>query len=164
MKTIVVAVATAAALVSGSSPATNAPRLNFERTGSVKSAPSATLAKAVITFNVYDGGDDKDDDSQLRITVFSVFGSGFIKESATAGFDTFGGRFADGSIHHIPLAVQGTTSLDALKDLKLRLEFEPNGDDTFKFVYTLKVYFNDGTVLSKTAPAVLSDKQRVLEF
>ena len=124
----------------------------------------ARLVEAKIVFNTYDGGNDKDANSKLKITVFSVFGSsGFVRVAAQNDWETYG-RFADGTINPIVLRIQGTTSLVGLSDLKLKLEFEPNGDDTWKFSYDLSLKFSDGTVLSRQGPRTeLSDKVRVLE-
>jgi len=126
-------------------------------------AEEAKLTEAKITFNTYDGGNDKDADSKLKITVFSVFGSGFTRVAAQNDWNTYG-RFADGTINVVPLEIKGTTSLDGLKDLKIKIEFEPKGDDTWKFSYDLSLKFSDGTVLSRqSGNTELSDHNRVLE-
>lgn len=123
-----------------------------------------SLSEANITFNTPDGGDDKDDDTKLQITLSSKFGSGFVRKIAFRPFETHG-RFADGSVHTIGLPVQGTVLLSSINDVKLKIEFEPNGDDTWKFKYDVDLKFSDGTVLNKNGGGekVLSDGNRVLE-
>jgi hypothetical protein len=123
-----------------------------------------TLSEASITFNTPDGGDDKDDNTKLQITPFSKIGGGFVRKIAFSPFQTHG-RFADGSIHTIGLPVQGTVSLSSINDVKLKIEFEPDGDDTWKFKYAVDLKFSDGAVLSKNGDGekVLSDRKRELE-
>ena len=121
------------------------------------------MTEASITFNTPDGGNDKDDDTKLEITVFSNFGNGFMRKIAFSPFQTHG-RFADGSVNTVCLPIQGTVGLSTINDLKLKIKFEPNGDDSWKFKYDLDLKFDDGTVLTKDGGGekLLSDSNREL--
>jgi hypothetical protein len=123
-----------------------------------------TLSEATITFNTPDGGDDKDDNTKLQITLSTKFGGGFVRKIAFSGFQTHG-RFADGSVVPINLPVQGVVRLSTIGDIKLKIEFEPDGDDTWKFKYGVDLKFSDGTVLNKSSDSekLLSDGNRLLE-
>lgn len=127
-------------------------------------ADEPVMSEANITFNTPDGGNDKDDDTKLQITLFSKFGSGFVRKIAFSPFQPHG-RFADGSVHTINLPVQGKVSLSSINDLTLKIEFEPNGDDSWKFKYDLDLRFDDGTVLTKSSGSEkhLTDANRVLQ-
>src|SRR5262249_45078862 len=88
------------------------------------------LSDVNITFNTPDGGDDKDDDTKLAITVFTKLGStSFVRKLAFRALQA-DGSFADGSVHTLGVPVQGTVLLSSMtNDIKLRIDFEPNGDD-----------------------------------
>jgi hypothetical protein len=83
------------------------------------------MSDATITFNTPDGGNDKDDDTEIQITVSSKFGNGFVRKVAFSPFQTHG-RFADGSVNVVNLPVQGKVALSSVGDLALKIEFEPD--------------------------------------
>jgi|SRR5215213_2855370 len=127
----------------------------------------ATLSEAKVSFFTYDGGDDKDKDSRLRITLYADFGGGFVLTIAENGGYINYGHFDDhngGSEHTIDLTVNGTLPISAVNNSHLKIEFEPNGDDTWKFHYTLSLKFSNGIVLKKEARnKELSDGKRVID-
>jgi hypothetical protein len=122
------------------------------------------LVEAKLTFDTFDGGDDKDDNTKLKISLIADYGNGFVLKIADRGSETYG-RFADGTTNELPpLNVNGTLPLSAIGNAKLRIEFEPDGDDTWKFHYTLDLKFENGLVLSKTGrDKQLTDKIRFIE-
>lgn len=125
-----------------------------------------TLTEANLTFFTYDGGDDKDADSWLKITLYADYGNGFIVKIAFRDREKYG-KFDDhngGSVNTIPLNVSGSLPLSAIGNAKLKLEFDPNGDDTWKFHYTLDLKFSNGIILSREKrDRQLSDGSRVIE-
>lgn len=121
---------------------------------------SPTLKSATLSGITPDGGDDKDDDTNLRISLFVDYGGGFVQTVAATDFQAYG-RFADRQPWGpLDIPVKGTFTLDNVAKLKGRLEFQPNGDDTWRFTYTLNLNFSDGTVISKEGSEVLSDDKR----
>jgi hypothetical protein len=119
----------------------------------------ANLAKAgepvvsavKVTFNTYDGGNDKDANSRIKLTLAADYGNGFIIKIAARDWETYG-LFDDhngGSIHSIELPVNGTLPVSAIGNAKFKIEFEADGDDTWKFHYALDLIFDNGMVLSR---------------
>lgn len=129
-------------------------------------ATEPVLTEASVTFFTYDGGDDKDADSWLKITFYADYGSGFIMNIASRDREKYG-KFDDhngGSVNTIMLNVNGVLPLSSLSNARLKLEFDPNGDDTWKFHYTLNLKFSNGIVLSRERrDCLLSDGTRVLD-
>jgi hypothetical protein len=134
--------------------------------GGTDATADPRLSTVAITFNTPDGGNDKDDDTKLGITIFTTLGSsGFIRKLAFRPLQN-DGRFADGSVNMVNVPVQGAVLLSSItSDVKLKIEFEPKGDDTWKFKYDLDLKFDDGTVLTKSSNGekTLSDSSRVLQ-
>ena len=124
-----------------------------------------TLVEAKIVFTTYDGGDDKDANSYLKITLYTDYWNGFIVKIAYRDRETYG-RFNDdngGSINTIPLNLSGSLPLSSISNAKTKLEFDPNGDDTWKFHYSLDLKFSNGLVLSREKRnEYLSDGRRWL--
>ena len=108
-----------------------------------------------------DGGNDKDDNTQLKITFSMDLGGGFVRKVADSGWTTGGGRFSDGAPWGpIVLNVLGTFFIDDVAKLKGVMEFQPNGDDSWKFTYELDFVFDDSSVVSKSGAGELSDERR----
>jgi hypothetical protein len=124
---------------------------------------SPTLRSVTLSGITPDGGDDKDNDSKLKITLFVDFGGGFVQTVASTDFAAYD-RFADGDPWGpINVPVRGSFTLDNVPRLRATLEFQPIGDDTWKFNYTLNMTFSDGTVISKSGNnAEVSDGRRVI--
>lgn len=99
-------------------------------------ATGATLTSASITFFTLD--DNKDSDTLLTIQVRT--GGGTIAASKTGFF----GQFGDGSTTTIPLSLRAGITWDALQTGNVKLNIQPNGDDTWKFGYELDLNFSDG--------------------
>jgi hypothetical protein len=120
-----------------------------------------TLSSAKISGFTPDGGNDKDNDTQISFTLFVDYGGGFTQTVAHVAPQTYG-RFPDGKPWGpIDIPVSGTFSIDGVSRLKGAMEFQPNGDDTWKFNYKLDLVFSDGTVLTKTGDGLsASDSAR----
>ncbi|MBO9692967.1 hypothetical protein [Chryseobacterium sp.] len=118
-----------------------------------KFSTEETLTECWCDFETYDGGDDKDKDSKIEL-IYSIKypASGISRVIALSPMDSHG-RFADGTSNKVDLNVQGVVRLsDILSSVgTFTLKFEPKGDDTWKFHYTLRMKFNEGTLLDVKA-------------
>ncbi|MBZ5509254.1 MAG: hypothetical protein LAO78_27665 [Acidobacteriia bacterium] len=123
-------------------------------------ASTPTLSSASIAGFTPDGGDDKDNDSQIKTTLFVDFGGGLVQTVASNNFEAHG-RFPDGqSWGPIDIPVKGVFTIDDVAKLRGKIEFQPKGDDTWKFSYTLSLNFSDGRLIQKSGSNELSDQKR----
>jgi hypothetical protein len=119
-----------------------------------------TLRSASLSGFTPDGGNDKDNDTQLKITLPVDFGGGFTQTVASTDFQAYG-RFADGQPWGpLDIPVKGAFAMDNVPRMSGLLEFQPRGDDSWVFNYSLNLTFTDGTVISKNGNNSLSDSKR----
>ncbi len=125
---------------------------------------SPSLSSAKISGFTPDGGNDKDDDTQIRFKLFADIGGGFVQTVGDTGFATYE-CFRDGhpwpSTGAINIPIKSNFTLNMVASLKATLEFRPRGDDTWKFTFTLELSFSDGTVISRDGSQVVSENQTV---
>lgn len=135
---LVAAVAAGAALMLGLAGTANAATPHsVAHPSSVKPLDvGANLISATITFTTTN--DNKDGDSQLTVQVLNS--SGVVKAQAIGFF----GQFGNGSTNTVVLRVKPNVKFETLNGGTLRLGFQPNGDDTWKFGYDLSLDFSDG--------------------
>jgi hypothetical protein len=128
---------------------------------SAAAVAAATLTTAKISGFTPDGGNDKDDDTQLKFKLFVDLGGGFVQTVAETDFAAHG-KFGDGQPWGpINIPVKGSFPIDKVSSLQGNMQFRPKGDDTWKFTYTLELSFNDGTIISRDGAHTVSENQTV---
>jgi hypothetical protein len=121
---------------------------------------AARLSSISLSGFTPDGGNDKDANSQIKITVFIDYGGGFIQVIGATDYQSYA-RFVDGQKWGpLDVPINGTFTIDNISKVKGKLDFQPNGDDTWKYTSSLNFTFDDGTVISKTGAGTVSDKSR----
>jgi hypothetical protein len=133
---LVAAVAAGAALMLGLAGTASASTQSVAHPSSVRPLDvGANLVSATITFTTTN--DNKDSDSQLTVQVLNS--SGVVKAQAIGFF----GQFGNGSTNTVVLRVKPNVKFETLVGGTVRLGFQPNGDDTWKFGYDLSLDFSD---------------------
>jgi hypothetical protein len=115
-------------------------------TGLVHAQQPTIIEKIEITFHTTN--DDKDNDTKLQVYVVQGHdpkGNG--KEIAGDDNIAYGTTFPDWKDNGpflLPIKAEKATKED-LKNFTLKIRIIPNGRDTWRFHYTLRLYWSDGT-------------------
>ncbi len=112
----------------------------------VLTAQGPTIEKVEITFHTTN--DDKDDDTKLQVYVIEGHdprGNG--KEVAGEDSIGYGTTFHDWKDNGpFLLTVKDPKETKSMmKNFTLKMRIIPHGNDTWRFHYTLRLYWNDGT-------------------
>lgn len=101
---------------------------------------NAVLTRASVTFHTND--DDKDDDSQVEVTVR------LMDQMVVASIADEFGHFDDHSdAGPFDLLITQAASRGALKTGSVAVKISPNGNDTWRFNFFLDLLFDDGAHL-----------------
>jgi hypothetical protein len=101
---------------------------------------NAVLTRASVTFHTND--DDKDDDSQVEVTVR------LMDQMVVASIADEFGHFDDHSdAGPFDLLITQAASRAALKTGSVAVKISPNGNDTWRFNFFLDLLFDDGAHL-----------------
>lgn len=118
--------------------------------------PDAELRGVKIVFDTPEG-DDKDTDTQITVRLYTKENNEF--KRIIANKDNFAGdtTFEDppgGSKHEYELDIQGAVKRSQVDGLRVVIEIQPEGRDTWIFNYKVQLNFSDETVLEKGADGI----------
>ncbi|WP_265593974.1 hypothetical protein [Haloferula sp. BvORR071] len=115
---------------------------------------NAKLQGAKIVFDTPDG-DDKDKDTKITVTLYTKENNEYKRIVASKkDFDGDNTTYEDPSKHEKELDIQGEITRAQVDGLRVVIEVQTNGNDTWIFNYKVQLNFADGTTLEKGADGV----------
>ena len=108
---------------------------------------SNLLANCTISFHTND--EDKDDDTHVTVRVFDA------ENTLSAIISDDFGHFNDHSDNGpYGLVIENPSTRESLQRGNIMIRIDPNGHDTWRFNFTLDLYFSDGSHLGGTVSGI----------